>query len=218
MSTLGPIDERIDLCFPLVGDRLPVDHGYAIFGAICRVLGDLHGAPWLAVHPIRGVYDGPGSLRLDPGDTWLKLRLPPVQVPRVLPLADQVLQVQGHHLRVGVPIVQRLVGAPCIEARIVVIKGFMEPDSFLAAAARQLEALQVQATMKLTRRRVLAIRGDRVVGFGLALSGLTEDDSLRVQRNNIGGRSRMGCGIFSPRQAMVATPRTSQKENTPCDD
>lgn len=193
----GPPMERIDLCFPLRGQTLPMDHGYALFGALCRILGDLHGAPWLAVHPIRGAPVSPGTLKLPGGEGWLRLRLPPVELPRVLPLVHRVLEVQGHPLEVmGAPLVQRLAGAPSLEARIVIIKGFMEEISFRDAAQRQLEALQARARLAIMQRRMMTIRGDRVVGFGVELHDLSEEDSIRVQQAGLGGRQRMGAGVF----------------------
>src|ERR1019366_8470757 len=43
-----------DLAFPLVGERVARDHGYALYGALCRVAPGLHAAAWLGVHPLGG--------------------------------------------------------------------------------------------------------------------------------------------------------------------
>lgn len=34
----APFDAHVDLGFRLRGDKLPLDHGYALFGALCRLL------------------------------------------------------------------------------------------------------------------------------------------------------------------------------------
>ena len=47
-------------------------------------------------------------------------------------------------------------------------------------------------------RRVLHIKGERHVGFGMLIEGLTADESLRLQQNGLGGRRKMGCGLFLP--------------------
>ena len=46
-----PAQEIVDLAFSVVGQRVPADHGYALYGAICRRLPEVHSAGWLAVHP-----------------------------------------------------------------------------------------------------------------------------------------------------------------------
>jgi CRISPR-associated protein Cas6 len=35
-----------------------------------------------------------------------------------------------------------------------------------------------------------------VVGYALRVNGLTEEGSIRLQEEGLGGRRRMGCGIF----------------------
>jgi len=48
----------VDLAFRLTGSKIPVDHGYALYSAISRVLPEIHGAANIGVHPIRGTYSG----------------------------------------------------------------------------------------------------------------------------------------------------------------
>jgi CRISPR-associated endonuclease/helicase Cas3 len=208
MATGGAIPARIDLAFPLIGDRVPRDHGYALFGALCRALGNLHGSDWLAVHPLRGRPAPDGTLVLPGRQTGLLLRLLPVEIPRVLPLTGQVLDICGHRLQVGRATVQGLAPASSLTARLVVIKGFLEPAPFLDAVQRQLAGMEVEAEVEIGRRRVLNINGDRVVGFEVTLRGLSMEGSLRVQYAGLGGRQRMGCGVFTPVRpsACIASP------------
>jgi hypothetical protein len=44
----------VDLAFRLTGSKVPVDHGYALYSAISRLLPEIHGAKNIGVHPIRG--------------------------------------------------------------------------------------------------------------------------------------------------------------------
>jgi CRISPR-associated protein Cas6 len=76
---------RIDVSFPLKGPPVPLDHSYALYAALSEVHTELHGAEWLAVHPLRGEPQPDGTLLLD-GDAALRLRIPPAALPRVLPL------------------------------------------------------------------------------------------------------------------------------------
>ena len=44
----------VDLAFGLTGSKVPVDHGYALYSAISRLLPEIHGAKNVGVHPIKG--------------------------------------------------------------------------------------------------------------------------------------------------------------------
>jgi CRISPR-associated endonuclease/helicase Cas3 len=193
-----PPPDRVDIAFPLAGTVVPRDHGYALFGALARVLGDLHGAAWLSVHPLHGIPRPDGLLALHPRRGSLRLRVVPAEIPRVLALAGKALDIDGHRVHAGVSRVYPLQPAEALTSRMVVIKGFIEPEPFAGAVKRQLDALGVEAEVEIGRRRVMAIAGDKVVGFGTTLRGMTPEASLVVQRAGIGGRQRMGCGVFGP--------------------
>lgn len=45
-------------------------------------------------------------------------------------------------------------------------------------------------------RRTLRIRDKTVVGYALAVTELTADESIRLQEAGVGGRRRFGCGLF----------------------
>ncbi|AKT41109.1 uncharacterized protein CMC5_052700 [Chondromyces crocatus] len=194
---ISDIPPRVDISFRLAAKLAPLDHGYALFSALCRLLGDLHGAEWLAVHPLPGTPRPDGLLAVD-GRRGLRLRVDPAQIPRVLPLAGKWLDIGGHAARVGVSSVFPLASASTLRARLVTIKGFLEPEPFLEALQRQLDAMGVAGRPTAGRRRVLDVANDKVVGFGVELHGLTEDGALRVQALGLGGRRRMGCGVFVP--------------------
>lgn len=191
------IAPRVDIAFRLAANLVPLDHGYALFGAICRIAGDLHGAGWLAVHPLSGVARPDGLLAVD-AHRGLRLRLEPGQIARVLCLAGKRLELDGHSARVGVSTVHAIEPATELRARIVVIKGFTEPEPFREALRRQLDALEVVARIELGRRRTIAVNGYTVVGFETALHELTPEGSLRAQYAGLGGKQRMGCGVLVP--------------------
>jgi hypothetical protein len=68
---------HVDLAFRLVGTKLPVDHEYALYSAINRLIPELHDAKNIEVHPVRGRYSGDGNLLLTPpADVKLSRRHP----------------------------------------------------------------------------------------------------------------------------------------------
>jgi CRISPR-associated protein Cas6 len=175
-----------------------VDHGYALYSAISRIVPEIHEAKSIGVHPIRGTYSGNGELSLW-GSSRLILRMESEQIGQFLKLAGIELEIDSQTLRVGgVPEVRTLRPGAALYSRLVTIKGFMEAADFLEAATRQLKKVGVQSELRVGERRTLRIKDKRVVGFEVAALGLDAEDSLRLQENGLGGRRHMGCGVFVP--------------------
>lgn len=198
--------------FPAQGRQLPADHGHALYSAVTRQLPALHGAPWFGLELLSGVPWREGVIVLPTRGAQLRLRIPADRYAAVLPLAGKWLDIAGHPLRLGLPIARPLQPAPSLYARVVTIKKFTEPEPFLDAARRQLDALGISATLELPlddqgrfRRRVIRIHSRTVVGFSLAAHGLGDEDSIHLQAHGLGGRRSMGCGHFNPivRQRVV---------------
>lgn len=205
----------VDLSFPLQGERIPLDHGYALYGAISRVVPALHEAAWLGIHPLSGRPLGDGELALPP-HAHLRLRLPAERIAAALPLAGSRLDVLGSALRIGVPRVEALVPAPSLDARLVAIKLTQAPrrnspelsrealdvdgfaERYRQEIRRQLDAIGIPKPFELCGRRRLGVGGKRIVGYSVRVSGLSADESLRLQEAGLGGKRRMGCGVFRP--------------------
>ena len=85
-----------------------------------------------------------------------------------------------------------------LRARLVTIRGFLLEADFLAAAIRQLQGLHVRCETRLGQRRTFRIKDKQVVGFELVVAGLGADDSVKLQEHGLGGRRKMGCGMFVP--------------------
>jgi CRISPR-associated endonuclease/helicase Cas3 len=200
----------IDLSFVLAGTTIPLDHGYSLFSALCRVVPALHGDRQAGVHPIRGRQTSRGVLSLT---KWsrLKLRLPSEEVAPYIALAGQPLELGGHSLRVGVPKVEALVPVANVASRLVTFRHALSPESFEANVRRELDRMGIAGGPQLvlsTRakfvgqplRRVLKIQDRRIVGYSLRVLGLSACESIRIQEFGLGGRRRMGCGVFVPMQ------------------
>ena len=198
----------IDLSFVLVGTTFPLDHGYCLFSAICRVVPGLHGDRRIGVHPIRGRQVAPGMLTLD-DRSRLKLRLPSEEIAPCIALAGQTLDLDDHRLQVGIPRVEALVPAANLASRLVTFRHALAPSDLEEDVRRELARLEISGTAHLVSssrpafareplRRVLKVREKRVVGYALRVTGLTAEESIRLQEEGLGGRRRMGCGVFAP--------------------
>ena len=196
----------IDLAFELRGTTIPLDHGYALFGALSRVVEDLHGDRRVGVHPIRGIRTEPRRLALVPGSR-LRLRMPSEEIGRYLGFAGKSLDLEGSRLDVGIPRVESLRPAASLASRLVTIGHHEEPAAFEDSLRRQLAELGVAAEPALLpspdpsragqpSRRVLRVKGRRIVGYPVLVAGLTAEESLTLQEAGLGSRRRMGCGVF----------------------
>jgi CRISPR-associated protein Cas6 len=196
----------IDLSFMLVGRTIPLDHGYGVFSALCRIVPALHGNPQAGVHPIRGQQTAPRILTLT-DKSRLRVRIPSEQIAPFIAIAGQSLELDGHRVQVGIPSVEALVPSPVLASRLVTFKNALDPVQFMADVRRELDKLQIAGTPQLvpaTRpdfagkplRRVLRIKDRRIVGFSVRIFDLTAEESIRLQAAGLGGRRRMGCGVF----------------------
>lgn len=195
-------EAKVDLFFSLRGQRVPVDHGYSLYGAISRLLeedkpGWLHCSEYIAIHPIRGRYMGSNELLIEPASR-LGFRVPVSKIPDFLPLAGQAMNLDGHRLRIGVCTTHALTPVTAVYAHIVTTRNGQDEARFNEEIARQLHDLNIKGESTRGKRRVLNIRGKTVIGHSLLVSELTAQESIRLQEEGVGGRRKMGCGVFVP--------------------
>lgn len=209
---------KVDVCFPVAGRVVPLDHGYPLYAAVARCLPRVHGARWFALQPLPGRRMDGNRLEL-PRRPELRMRVPVAHIGSLLPLVGRTLDLAGFPLMVGAPTIRALEPSSSLDARLVVIKitglvrrfsselgrnvidGKVLEARFLAEARRQLAKIGVEGAINLTGRRRLRIRDREVVGFSVRVSSLSETHSIRLQEEGIGGKRAMGCGLFRPTRA-----------------
>jgi CRISPR-associated protein Cas6 len=188
----------VEFSFPTQGGELPADHGYALYGALSRLVPTLHELSDWSVLPVRGAVTGATTLRLHRGSA-VAFRLPADQVAVLLALAGKELDVDGHLVRLGIPQMQLLEPAARLASRYVTIKGYMEAEPFKDAIERELTTVLGEGSgviVEIGPRRVTRVSAHTVVGFQVTLSGLSDEASLTIQARGLGGRRKMGAGIF----------------------
>ena len=195
-----PTSHTIEVAFTIRGERIPVDHGYALFAALSRlpVAGPwLHASDALGVHLIRGRYVGDGLLGLTE-HSRLVVRLGAADLPNLLPIAGKTLDLDGHRLGIGVPQTTLLRPAVALYAHLVTTRNGQDEARFDAEIRHQLDTLGIAGKVTRGKRRVMRIKDKRVVAHSLLVSELSAEDSIRLQEAGLGGRRKMGCGIFVP--------------------
>jgi CRISPR-associated protein Cas6 len=210
----------INLSFPVKGTWLSADHNYKLHGALCKEIPTLHTLENFAVNTIAGMPDKQGKIQLLKGSRLL-LRLPVEAIAQVYPLVGKSLMIGGYSIQLGNPELQTLQPVDVLSARLVTIKGYTEPETFLDAAQRQLDALEIQANLgipandkgepkRLTLRINKPERSYTIVGFSLVVSDLSPEDSIKLQIQGLGGKRRIGCGVFNP---VVNVYRKSRRDS-----
>ena len=220
--------KKVDVAFLVTGTRVPADHGYALYGAICRILPFLHAHRedvdsssadeiWkeVGIQTINGESCKPRQIAIN-SYSRLRIRIDRDCVESILPLINKTLDLNGGVIRIGTPEIFPLRPASLLRSRLVIIKGFVGAHAFIEAANRQLRDLGINATAAIPYRRgmvglaespeqkspllrrTLQIGKHEIVGYALEVEGLTADESIRLQENGLGGRRRFGCGIFVP--------------------
>lgn len=198
----------INLIFPINGTTLHADHNYRLLASLSEKIPELHNFAGLAINTISGIPDKKGKITLT-SSSRLSLRIPVEAISLVYPLVGQTLNISGCSIKLGNPEIQTLQAVECLKARLVTIKGYIEPESFLEAAYRQLRILEIQGNIgipannkgepkRLTLRINKPERNYNIVGFSLIVHGLNEEDSIKLQIYGLGGKRRLGCGVFYP--------------------
>lgn len=199
-----PLPPFVELNFPVLGTELPADHNYRLYGALNREIPKLHEETDISILTTPGIRDHKGKISLTEQSS-IRVRLPITKVRLVYALGGKRLKIGDSKVQLGIPTIEPLQASEVLKARIVVIKGFTEPDSFLSAAQRQLQALGITAELIVPKnpegqptRKTIKVKDKTIVGFSLIASGLSPEDSIKLQSKNLGGKNKMGCGIFVP--------------------
>ena len=204
----------LDILFRVIGTEVPSDHGYALYGALSRILETeedrwMHGNPHIGLHTVRGTPLGNGRRLIGP-NARLGLRLPSDLLPRSLKLAGKSLDLDGCKLRIGVSETRALIPAATLHCRIATTKNGNDSARFDAEIARQLAALGIRGKVfrvpedpggkdgRDPSRRIFRVKSKRIVGYSVLATELTAEESILLQERGLGGRRRMGCGVFVP--------------------
>ena len=208
------MNPTLDVLFRVIGPEVPADHGYALFSALSRILETeedqwMHGNPHIGLHTIRGAPLGNGRRLIGP-NARLGLRLPSDLLPRSLKLAGKSIDLDGCKLRIGISQTRALPPVATLHCRIVTTRNGQEPARFDAEIARQLAVLGIRGKVfrspenagrtdgRDPSRRIFRVKDKRIVGYSVLTTELTSEESIRLQERGLGGRRRMGCGVFLP--------------------
>lgn len=188
----------VELAWSVMGDRIPADHNYRLYSALVERIPSLKEMDW-QLNTITGIPDHQG---------WIKLgRQSRLMVRCHLDHVTAFSTLDGYVLRVGQTLMQlgsmeghSLVPHETLESRIVIIKlqygTRVDPFKFAVSLGKQLERLGIDTMPEIGDRGCIRVNGNAVVGYGIRFNGLRPEESLKLQVNGLGGKRRMGCGVF----------------------
>lgn len=197
----------VELSFGVIGQTLPADHGYGLYSAISKICPILHERDGISIQTITGMPDRRGKIHLTHEKSRLRIRLPynPELISRSLTLAGKQLTIGSHRISLGIPQFFALQPTETLKARIAVIKGYQDAEPFQETVKQKLSLLGIQGTASVPLnekgecdRKTIKVKRFTVVGFGVVVTDLSAKDSIKLQTVGIGGKRRMGCGIFVP--------------------
>jgi CRISPR-associated endonuclease/helicase Cas3 len=180
-----------------MGDRLPADHNYLLYSALIEKLPELKGCDW-QLKTINGIPDSHGWIKLG-NKSWLGIRCDLEMLEAFGALDNQVLRVGSGFMEIGLLEGQGLTPKPNLCSRLVTFKsptGCFGEYEFGVSLGRVLNKIGLQKPPQLGNRGTLKIKKVTVAGYSLRFENLPAEYSLWLQRYGIGGRRKMGCGVF----------------------
>ncbi|MEO1671243.1 MAG: type I-MYXAN CRISPR-associated protein Cas6/Cmx6 [Cyanobacteria bacterium J06631_2] len=210
----------LEIQFSLRGKTLPADHGYALYSALKEAVGQsqiitksielIDFPPEVILSSVPGIPDRQGTIYLN-RSSRLRLRCPAEQAQQWYRLfQNQVLDIRGHLIRLIQPRLCLLEPSETLKSRLVTFKlekwnNQEAPAYFLESCQKSLKKLEIQGKAFIDSNtegdlalRSLKVKGKNIMGFGVVVEGLNEQDSIKLQCCGLGGRKHFGCGWFYP--------------------
>lgn len=207
--SIEQLTSKVDVEFNIVGSSICIDHAHHLFGAISEALNvDLHNAKWLGIHPIRGNYDYNDRIYLNKYSK-LQLRVDFDKVNIVLGLVNRKITIGNDTVIITMANIKPLRPTKHLHSRIVVIKPHLKIEKFATGIFKQLQELNVgfdfeQSDIIINEKpKIVRVHDKKIIGYGVTLTNLTQEQSVAVQIAGLGGKRRMGCGLFVPTKLYV---------------
>jgi CRISPR-associated protein Cas6 len=192
----------VDIVFGLRGRVVDLDHADRLWRGLHLRMPWLDGEEGAGVHPLAGVSRGDGEMYLT-RRARLTLRLPRHR-------GDDARMLVGARLDLGgeVEVADETTVRPLAPAKVLyspfVTMGETDEGRFLAACREQLAAAGIVGDLVCGKARQATGEYGGWSGFSLMVHGLGAEESLRLQRQGLGGERKRGCGIFVPHKAVAA--------------
>ena len=197
MPNLPSFDPWIELRWPVMGDRIKLDHCYRLYAALIGVDPRLKELDWQQ--------GGIAGQQID--RDWIKLGRDSHLMLRCPLSSHSVLEaLDGRSIRIGQSIIELGVSegnaivpssnlySPFVTTKTILV---FDPFSFGVSIGKQLQSIGIQTSPILGDRKTIKIKDDIVQGFALRFCALEPEASMILQSFGLGGRRKIGGGVFS---------------------
>lgn len=210
---IAPTDDVQDLVFKIRCSSLPVDHAYALSEAITEILPWMLSTEGSGIHQVYAAESGNGWIRPENPDEIiplskrikLVLRVPKSQLESALSLEGKTLNIAGNEMKIGTVDTRPLSIITTLFSRYLVFSEEPEAENiFLDHAMEGLQAISVQPEKMLPgREKTIQMPGKMIKTRSLMITGITAEESIRLQQKGLGLHQHLGCGIFLPHKDIV---------------
>lgn len=184
----------VDFLVKVQGTVLPADHCYGIYSIICKLSPELKNIDW-QLNTITGFPINNGLIRLG-SKSHLTIRIN-------IDHFNEIKSIQNRQFTLGIHTfytenftINSIIPKKQLQSRIVVIKGAEDKESLNTKLGKQCHALEIKPNFEITERKTIKIKRFTVIGYSVTFLDLTEEESLRLQTYGLGGKHKMGCGVF----------------------
>jgi CRISPR-associated protein Cas6 len=204
----------VDVAFRIQGDRLPVDHAWALSKAVTKIL------PWInhdirnGIHQVQIPESGSGWQR-PPTGSWMHLskrtnfmlRVPMDRVEDSRALCGEILSISDCNFTVGKVHIRHLAPLTTLYAHHVIMPLEIDnEDTLLEWTTSLLRKNKIETTQMICgRQRQISTPHNILQTRSLMITELKLEESLMLQTKGLGPYRELGCGLFIPHKSTVAT-------------
>ncbi len=208
-----PIPEAVvDLAFSIECRVLPVDHAWALYEAVARLLPWLQADPSAGIHPLHVAESAHGWVRPGAPDallypsrrTKLVMRIRRDSVDEARLLTGEKLLLDGYEMLVGEAKVLPLSRSTSLFARRVVVDEGEGEEAFVRRSIDTMLEMGVEPKKVLPGLAHTVNTPDgEICGRLLSVEGLQLEAAFRLQMSGLGPNRLLGFGIFIPHKPLV---------------
>ncbi len=205
-------DEIFDLVFAVRGQRLDIDHAFALAEAL-RLHLDAAVCERIGVHGVHLAGSGNGWNRPEQGDADIPLSRRARLVIRahrddyeaIAAICEQTLHLGGQQLQVGACSTRKLSSLASLHARAVCCDREQSEPEFLAQTAAALRRLDIEVERMICgRSSEIRTAAGSLFARALLVADLKPEESVRLQQQGLGDNRMLGCGLFVPHRGIDA--------------
>lgn len=187
----------IELRWPVMGDRVDRYSGYRTYAAMVCSIPELKNKVW-QLGGFSGANDG-RFIKLG-RDSEFMIRCQAADIHLFDRLTNSMVQIGQSFVKLGGILGHSIEAVDSLSSEITIIKlgedTRFDITKFAVSVGKQLQSIGVDSIPEIGQQRSLLIKGNHVLGFEIYFPTIRHPESIALQQHGLGGKRRMGCGVF----------------------